>query len=389
MLRGLLPMVPFLNARIQGLARLGEDMIVNKGQRLQALTRLALNGSILSMFSAALWAWNNEDDERRELYEAEPLHRRLNYHIIYVGDKKYLIPKAFEIGTVFSTTIEMAMEAAVQGDTDELGAAASMTLLNTFAFNPIPQAMVPALEVMFNYNMFTGQPIEGRRMEDSTITERITPQTSAMAIVLSQNGMGRLTGLSPVALDHLLQGYGGLAYSLPATIIDVVAGHMGLLPSKPAGVFEAALPEATPGVVKGLTTGALNETFSSVFKDMDDDGANRWVEEFYEVRNYITQVYRTANSAAQFGDIERAKELIAAAPATPAAYKLVNKASSRLSELNTAMRFIRQSKDMGAEEKRMKLQPLIRERNRIAAKVMDVIRDLEEKQDSTFRRAAV
>lgn len=390
MLRGLLPMVPFLNARIQGLARLYEDAVTNSpGKRLAAMTKLAINGSILSAFSAALWAWNNEDEERREKYEAEPLHRRLNYNIIYLpGDKTLLLPKAFEIGTVFGSSVEMLLEAAVQGDTDELGAATAMTLFNTFAFNPIPQAMVPALEILFNYNMFTGQPIEGRRMDDDLLTERINPQTSALAIALSQNGLGRLTGMSPIQFDHLMQGYGGLAYSFPATIIDVVAGNMGWIPSKPSGVFEAALPDATPGVVKGITTGLLKETFASVFKDQKDDGANRWVEEFYSRRIAIEQLYRTARDAAEDGDIARAKELLARAPASPAAYRLVSKAGDRLGEINTAMREIRQDPKMTADQKRAALQPLIAARNKMAGQVMQVIRDLEEKQGTSFRRAA-
>lgn len=390
MLRGLLPMVPFLNARIQGLARLYEDAVTNSpGKRLAAMTKLAINGSILSAFSAALWAWNNADDERREKYEAEPLHRRLNYHIVYLpGDKTLLLPKAFEIGTVFGSSVEMLLEAAVQGDTDELGAATAMTLFNTFAFNPIPQAMVPALEILFNYNMFTGQPIEGRRMDDDLLTERINPQTSALAIALSQNGLGRLTGMSPIQFDHLMQGYGGLAYSFPATIIDVVAGNMGWIPSKPSGVFEAALPDATPGVVKGITTGLLKETFASVFKDQKDDGANRWVEEFYSRRIAIEQLYRTARDAAEDGDIARAKELLARAPASPAAYRLVSKAGDRLGEINTAMREIRQDPKMTADQKRAALQPLIAARNKMAGQVMQVIRDLEEKQGTSFRRAA-
>lgn len=390
MLRGLLPMVPFLNARIQGLARLYEDAVTNSpGKRLAAMTKLAINGSILSAFSAALWAWNNEDEERREKYEAEPLHRRLNYNIIYLpGDKTLLLPKAFEIGTVFGSSVEMLLEAAVQGDTDELGAATAMTLFNTFAFNPIPQAMVPALEILFNYNMFTGQPIEGRRMDDDLLTERINPQTSALAIALSQNGLGRMTGMSPIQFDHLMQGYGGLAYSFPATIIDVVAGNMGWIPSKPSGVFEAALPDATPGVVKGITTGLLKETFASVFKDQKDDGANRWVEEFYSRRIAIEQLYRTARDAAEDGDVARAKELLARAPASPAAYRLVSKAGDRLGEINTAMREIRQDPKMTADQKRAALQPLIAARNKMAGQVMQVIRDLEEKQGTSFRRAA-
>jgi hypothetical protein len=390
-LRGMLPLLPFLNARIQGLARMYEDVVVVKSPaaKRQALMRLALNGSLLSMFSVALWAWNNEDEERREKFEAEPLYRRLNNHIMYLPNgKTLLIPKAFEIGTVFSTIPELVLEAAVQGDTEELGAATAMTLMNTFAFNPIPQAMVPALEVMFNYNMFTGQPVEGRRLDDDLLTDRINPQTAALAIALSQSGLGRLTGLSPIQFDHLMQGYGGLAYSLPATTVDVVAGSLGLIPSRPSGVFEDALPEGTPAVVKGPVVGIVKEAIGRFYKDPDDDYANRWVEEFYASKTAITQLYRAASRAAEEGDIARAKELLARAPASPAAYKLVNTAGDKLGKINTAMREIRQDPKMTADQKRAALRPLLSARNKLAGKVMEVVRDLEEKQGTSFRRAA-
>jgi hypothetical protein len=148
------------------------------------------------------------------------------------------------------------------------------------------------------------------------------------------------------------------------------------------------MPDATPGVVKGLATGLLKETFGSVFKDQKDDGANRWVEDFYSRRQAVEQIYLTAREAALFGDVERAKELLAAAPATPAAYKLVNSAGTRMADINKAMRFIRQNGKMSADQKRKALQPLIAERNRLAGKVMEVVRDLEEKQGTSFRRAA-
>lgn len=378
-LQTLLPLVPFLNARIQGLARIAEDFTTKRGpERRQAIMRLALNGSILSMFSALLWGWNNQDEERREKYEAEPLHRRLNYSIIYLGDMKVMIPKAFEIGTIFSTIPEFAMEAAINGETSEIGSATVQTLVNTFGFNPIPAAILPALEAVANYSFFTGQAIEGDRLEARLREDRINPQTSALAVALARSGLGDFTGLSPVMLEHLLAGYGGVAYQMLATTVDTVAGDLGLLPSRPEGVF-GTIPVVTP---------VLENAIGSMVKFSEGDSANRWLEDFYATRNSITQLYRSAKDAALVGDVERARQLLAEAPATPQAYKLVNKVGARMGDLNAVIRQIRADPKMTPEAKRAKLKVLIEERNTMSREVMKIIREYEEKQGTTFRRAA-
>lgn len=378
-LQTLLPLVPFLNARIQGLSRTWEDAVSKRGaDRQQALMKLATSGAVLAAASVLLWGWNNQDEERREEYKAEPLHRRLNYHIIYVGDRKILIPKAFEVGTLFGTIPEMIMEGAVAGDTSELGQATVMTLTNTLAFNPIPQAIMPALEVLTDYNFFTGRPIEGQRLTSLMREDRINPQTSALAVAMAKSGIGSFSGLSPVQLDHVLAGYGGVAYTSLATMIDTAASGIGLLPERPEGVF---------GNIPVVNT-ALENTFRSMFKQRDADPSNQYVEDFYQTRQAITQIYRSAKAAADSGDVERARRLLIDAPATPAVYRLVNRAGAQLSDLNSAIRQVQTNPDMSAAAKRERLNQLITARNRLSAQVIKVIRDAEEKQGTTFRRAA-
>lgn len=378
-LQMLLPLVPFLNARIQGLSRVWEDATTKRGKdRQQALAKLATSGAILAAASALLWGWNNGDEERREEYQAEPLHRRLNYHIIYAGERKFMIPKAFEVGTLFGTVPELIMQAAVNKDTSELGAATVMTLTNTLSFNPIPQAILPALELMTDYNFFTGRPIEGQRLSALMREDRINPQTSALAAGLARSGLGSFTGLSPVQMDHLLSGYGGVAYSSLATMIDTAGGEMGLLPERASTVF---------GDIPIVNT-ALENTFRSMFKQRDADPANKWVEDFYQTRAAITQIYRSARAAALTGDVERARQLLVNAKATPAAYKLVNRAGSQLSDINSAIRQVQASTDLTGAQKRQQLDKLIAARNKLSSEVMKIIREQEELQGATFKRAA-
>ena len=381
-LRVMLPLVPFLNARIQGLARIYEDFVTTKKgskERRAAVRKLALGGAVMTAFTGALWAWNNRDDEAREEYMAQPLHRRLNYHMLAVGDRKFFIPKAFEIGTLFGTVPELAMNAAA-GDTSELGSAVVQTIGNTFGLNPIPQAILPAIEVTANYSFFTGRAVEGQRLQSLPRAERINPQTAALAVALGQSGLGRFTGLSPVQLEHMLQGYGGLAYSMLAMGVDTIAGEAGMLPTRPEGVFGS-----TPGIAQ-----FAEATFGSQVRRREGDASNRWVEEFYDTRAAVIQVYRSAKAAAERGDIERARQLLGGADpnVTAEVHRFVNQAASQMTQLNQAMRDIREDRDMNAAEKTRRLTKLIEARNQISMRVMQIVREQEAAQDVDFRRVA-
>lgn len=377
-LRSMLPLIPFLNARIQGLARIGEDITARRGKdRQQAIMRLALNGTVLATASTLLWGWNNRDEENRERYLAEPLHRRLNYNVIYGENTKILIPKAFEVGTIFGTVPEIMME-AMAGNTEEIGPAAVMTLTNTFGFNPMPAALLPAFEVAADYNFFTGQAIEGGRLSGLMTRDRINPQTSATAVALGRAGLSDFAGLSPVVLDHLLYGYGGVYYSTLAAMTDMVAGEMGLVPREPEGKF-GSVPFASQG---------LQQALGGMVRDVDADVANKYMNDFYEHRNAISQIYRSAREAALSGDVEYAREIMSRAPATPEAYRFVNTAGSRLSDVNAEIRRIRMDRQMTAAQKRKKLQPLVKARNNISMKVMQHIKKIEDAQGTSFRRAS-
>lgn len=361
---GLMPLVPFMNARIQGLARLVEDVYTKKGAaRQKALMGLLMRGAPLAGLSWALWAWNNlGDEERRQQYEAEPLHRRLNYHIVYAGDKKLLLPKAFEIGVIFGTVPEMLLGELPQGDTDEITKAAMMTVVNTLGMNPAPQAILPMLEVTTNYDFFRGRPIEGQRVQGLQPQDRVNPSTSFTA-----RAIGELTGASPLNVDHLIAGYGGAWGAMLMGGIDAIAGGMGLLPPQPEGAFGSI-----PGVSR-----AAEVTLGTMFKNRDADTANRYVEDFYQFKGDLAQIHNSLRDARMKGDVERMQELVAANPGYLAAHRMASAAGRQLSKINAAMRRIRES-NLGPAAKRQQLIPLIRARNELSQRMTKAFYQLAE-----------
>ena len=109
---------------------------------------------VLSGVSAAIWALVLGDDQ----WDDEPLYRKMSYHILYAGDYRILIPKAFEVGVLAQTLPEVALD-VISGQGGKYVADAH-TFFNTFSFNPIPQVIRPTRGL--NYDFFRGREIGGR-----------------------------------------------------------------------------------------------------------------------------------------------------------------------------------------------------------------------------------
>ena len=174
----LLPLVPFLNARLQGLYRTGTAMAGSESNGM----RTALKGATLMGLSVALYGIMSQRDE----WDDEPLYRKLNYYIIYIGDKKYLIPKPFEIGAIFSTLPEVFLDGIRNRDGEYVSQAVQQLFLNNFSFNPVPQAVLPLLEVGTNYDFFRGRDLESMGVRGLPTHMRSYSSTSEFAKLIGQ-----------------------------------------------------------------------------------------------------------------------------------------------------------------------------------------------------------
>lgn len=371
----MIPLVPFLNARIQGLNRLTETSSGVPIQKdMETLRGIALRGSVLAAASALLWGAANDDEESRRRYEAEPLHRRLNYHIMYLGDTKLLIPKAFEIGVLFGSIPELMLDGAVKGETDEIMPALGQTLLNTFSFNPVPAAMLPLLEVQANYDSFTGRPIEGQRLLGMAREDRTAYDTTTLAREISESWLGDVTSLSPVETQHLLDGYTGVYGNVLAGGLDYLLGSAGYMPERPLGVF---------GDTPVLSSVAQN-AFGRFVREADVDAANRHVSDFYDLRAAVGRIVSSARNARLRGDVDRYQELLAQAPAAQAAARMLNSAGRDMSDITSEIRRIHNDETMSGSRKTALLKPLIRRRNRLAHQIAQQARRLEDTQGLRF-----
>ena len=219
LIRVLTAAVPFFNARLQGLdlfyrASTG-NMNTNDAKAIQR--KFFLRGSTMMALSVMYYMMVADDEE----YKAQEQETKDgNWIIPSLGIR---IPIPFEVGVLFKTMPERITAYALGNDTGkDLRESTVRNLVNTFAFNPIPQTVKPVFEAATNFSFFTMRPIVGQGMGDVAPEFQVGPGTSKVAEML-----GRQLGMSPVKIDHILKGYTGTMgiYMVDAT--DLVMEQFG------------------------------------------------------------------------------------------------------------------------------------------------------------------
>jgi hypothetical protein len=239
LLRMLTAVVPFLNARIQGLDKLYQAVrgrvgaqyktdtsgkIIPETQRRKNFARFMFRAGLITGITAMYYAMVSDDDE----YENASPEIRDNYYIIPVikGDMEagepglsVRLPIPFEIGILFKVFPERLI-AGIYGDDTSKDFKDSMkrALVSTLGMNPIPQAVLPIGEAMVNKDLYTGRPIVPYYMENLLPEQQKTFYTNVFA-----EGIANKMGFSPMKVDHVLRGYGGTLGGYFLQAIDSMA----------------------------------------------------------------------------------------------------------------------------------------------------------------------
>jgi hypothetical protein len=203
-------MVPFFSAQIQGMDVIYRSMAGKSTfeQQMNARRKLFMRGAMMAGMTMA-YAAMMEDDEAYK--NATPEQRALNWFVYFPGiDEPVKIPIPFELGYLFKALPELFMNVA-SGDTKAEDAAKTFGKL-AYSTVPLglPQAIKPGLEVMMNYSLFTGAPVESAREQTLLTEERFRSNTTELAKALGKFGV-----VSPVQIDYLIRGYtGGLGIAI-------------------------------------------------------------------------------------------------------------------------------------------------------------------------------
>ena len=211
-------LIPFFNAQVQGLNVLYRAVTgkATQSEKLRLQSKLLTRGAL--MFGTSLaYAAAMQDDEAYQ--NATPEQKYGNWFIRIPGfDEPLKLPIPFEIGYIFKALPEALYNAAVNDRGGEDAAAAFKAILrNTIPGGssmlqvsgwptgvPIPQAIKPAIETILGKSMYTGRDILSAKEQRLRPEEQFRENTSELSKMF-----GGATGLSPIKLDALINGYTG------------------------------------------------------------------------------------------------------------------------------------------------------------------------------------
>lgn len=341
----LLPLVPFLNARIQGLYRTGTAF--NGESDPRATLKKGLGLFAVSM---GIYALSSQEDD----WETEPLHRKLNYYIIYTDNNKFLIPKPFEIGAMFSTIPEVFLDGIKNKDGEYVRDAVLQVLLNNFSFNPIPQAVKPLVEVGTNYDFFRAREMESLGVRGLPTEQRSYSTTSEFAKLIGQASSA--LGISPIEVEALVNGYAGSMGGMMLAGTDSLLGTFGVVPKKPSGVFGDSVTS------KAATTLGITR----FVKDRAADPANQFISDFYELKREADEINRGINRLREEGNYEAAMEMRGENRSLLGVRKRLNRKYQQLNEINDRISGVRNS-GLEPEVKQSRIDSLIQQRNRVVS----------------------
>jgi hypothetical protein len=349
----MIPLTPFLTARIQGLYRLTETGLAGTssvaGFKLPKETlvgiplAIASRGMMVMAINAALNAIQGDDD----WYKRLPVKDRLSNMYVKVGDTVLALPRAYEVGELFGGIPTLMMDSIRQKNGNDVAAGVGAFLANTFVVNPIPQFAKPLIEVLANMNFYTHQPIETLSDKNRPKEERANEYTSSLGKLAGQVSkagtavpiVGEALQISPKQFDSLLRGYLGTTATLFLGTVDALVSTGG---TRPQGIFGD--PSSLTGVAGNLTG------LASIMK-AEDQLNNKYVGDFYEIKDKVTQIVNSMNDAARAGDMSIVEARIKEMPQAKNLFTSFNAAAANLSQINRHMTDIQRSSNFTPDQK--------------------------------------
>jgi hypothetical protein len=362
--RLLTQIVPFLNARVQGLYKLGRDGIVptsravystvtgkdlwdtttEEGRKAkltdqQKAQQFSVVMSAVALASLMLYMAFKDDEEfqKREQWDRDNF-----WWFKLPGMENALrIPKPFEIGafgTMVERVAEQIFDKGAEGKVfrDSL----SRMLVDTFAINPIPQVFKPLVDLYANKDSFTGAPIETAGMERLSKEQRIAEKTSPLAIALSKATnvfLPEATEISPVQADYAIKGYLGWLGGTASW-----ASHYAVQPFS-----KSAYPDNN-----------WTETLSMGFIKSLPATQSKYVTAFYENNKQIAQAYADMRHFAQLGEADKVQEILKEKGDKIAMAKFYDNASKDMSEIRKSIIAIRNDQNMPGDQKKEEIDRL-------------------------------
>jgi hypothetical protein len=330
--------VPFMNARMQGLYKLGRAAKENP-RRFATV----LGATSIATIALMLASRDDEDWKRREEWDRD------SFWWFKVGGKAIRIPKPFEIGAMASIAergLDMILEGMDEKSRDRFAKRLYHIVMDNLSMNPVPQLVKPALDLYANKDPFRLRAIETPGMEKLSKSERIGGSTTGMAVMLGKAGV-----LSPVQIDYIISGYFGWLGSHIAMAADPVMRPVMGMPEKAERKIDDAF--FVGDWVKELPS-----------------NQSRYVEEFYRQAVKVREATADMQHYKKLGNIEKAREIFEEDKELIKQSPRFNMATTSINKINLRIQQVQASSKMDAKQKRVEVDRLSAMRNKIAERVM-------------------
>jgi hypothetical protein len=368
--------LPYFNARLQGMYKLGRDgldptmqVLTGKAsdtERQKAAKFATVTGAVVA--TAMILYLSQKDDE--DWKKREDWDRDAFFWFKLPGtDKAVRIPKPFEMGaiaTLVERVVEQMVDSQVEGKV--FGKRLLAVLHDTFAVNPIPQAIRPLYDIARNKDGFTDRPIESMGMERISVENRVSPGTSAAAVAISTvNGMfaefaSKATGgaisaqssqLSAIQYDYMIKGYLGWVGSVIQTSSNMMAAP-----------FKDGASSRYERIDDFLVVGNFVKTVPQA--------QSRYVTSFYENSKDVATASADVSHFLNAGQFDKANEIYIEKSDKLALAKLYTKGTNMMSSISNQIKMVEDDKTMSGAEKRLEIERLQQVRIQIAKSVEDM-----------------
>lgn len=341
--------LPFFNARVQGLYRLGRS---DPKLFTRQFYKTRLFGYGMMMMAASLLLAGANDGE--DWYEELPDWDKDTFWHIKLDGHHFRIPKPFELGVIFATVPErIGRYIKGQDAGSKVAGRAWANLSDQLAFDVVPQMIRPGLNAWANKDTFRDSPIEGQADEGKLPHMRYGGNTSATtkALLGMTAPVTDTIGLSPKNMEYLVGGYFGTV-----------------------GLYALGLSDMAVRAAQGAPTGpALRLDDIPVVKTfyrMDPARSTVFESDLYKMREEIEKIHRSVTTLQKSGNGEQAREMMADNREELRARGAVNSATKALSQLNKVRDSIYASESMTADQKRVRLDQIQTQKNAISKRAM-------------------
>lgn len=314
----------FFAARVGGYGRMWEAFEENP-------TRFMWKALTLSLVSVLLWQLNHDDDEYNELPGWE---RNYYWHIplSMVGGTGFVkVPKPFELGQIFGTGPELALEMLSKDDPAIANRLPDKTTATQMFQQLFMTAVLPVMEVFANYDYFRDRTIVNPWQEGLAAPLQYNRWTSE-----TSKALGELLDVSPAKVDTLIYGYtAGVGQGVLEYGLDPLLGAS----HRPAGG-----PGRWPAIGTLYRPNATAEAES--------------LTEFFTARDALAGLKASVKQYRDMGREDRAQALVAKNRRLAPFEAGIPAAERQLKDLRDGINQVFASKTLLPEEKRQALDAL-------------------------------